>query len=117
DVAVELDVVEIELRGFDLKRLFFVEVAQGEEVLMTKQGVVVEVHLRVERDEPFVFGQEEGIDLEERRIGLLVSCVERLHELRRRIDQIGRQAQTERELARLIGPETYSRINHLLHDL
>src|SRR5205823_1212057 len=89
----------------------------GEEVLMTEQRVVVEVDLRVEREEVFVSGQQEGINLEERRIGLLVSSVERLHELGCLIDQFGGQAQPERELARLIGPKADGRINRLLHNL
>ena len=51
DVAVELDVVQAELRGFDFERIFFVQIAQFDQVLVTEQRVVVEVDLRVERDD------------------------------------------------------------------
>ena len=50
DVAVELDVVEAELAGLDLERVFLVEVAQLDDVLVAEQRVVVEVHLGVERE-------------------------------------------------------------------
>src|SRR2546423_104208 len=65
DVAVELDVVEVELRRLYLKRLLFVEVAQRVEVRMTEQGVVVEVDLRVEREQASVLRQKKRIDLHE----------------------------------------------------
>ena len=45
DVAVELDVVEVELGGLHLERLLLVEVAQLGDVLVAEQGVVVEVIL------------------------------------------------------------------------
>ena len=49
DLAVELDVVEVELRGLDLERVLLVEVAHLDDVLVAEEGVVVEVHLGVER--------------------------------------------------------------------
>src|SRR5205085_9496219 len=107
---VELDVVQVELRRLDLKRLLFVEVAQRVEVRMTKQGVIVEVDLRVEREEPPIFRQEERVYLQERRVQLLVRRVERLHELRRLIDQLRGQPQTEGELARLKRAEADRRV-------
>ena len=54
DVAVELDVVEVELRGLDLERVLLVEVAQRGEVRVAEEGVVVEVHLGVERQDAAV---------------------------------------------------------------
>ena len=47
--AVELDVVEAELGGFDFERILFVQVAQLDDVLVAVERVVVEVHLGVER--------------------------------------------------------------------
>ena len=51
DVAVELDVVEVELRRLDLERVLLVEVAELLDVGVPEEGVVVEVHLRVERED------------------------------------------------------------------
>ena len=48
DVAVELDVVQVVLGGLDFGRVFLVEVAQRQDVLVAEQRVVVEVHLGVE---------------------------------------------------------------------
>src|SRR5207248_7418409 len=86
-VAVKLYVVQVELRGFNLQRLFFIQIAQVQEFLMTIERVVVKIHFRVERDKTLVFRQKERIYLKKRCVHLLVSRVERLHELRRLIDE------------------------------
>src|SRR5215213_3650825 len=64
DVAVELDVVEVELRRLDLQRLLLVQVAQGVEVRVAEHRVVVEGDLGVEREEAAVLRQEEGVNLQ-----------------------------------------------------
>ena len=51
DVAVELDVVERVLGGFDFERVFFGDVAQVLEFLVAEHGVVVEVDLAVEGEQ------------------------------------------------------------------
>ena len=48
--AVERDVGEIELRGLDLGRILFVQIAHLDDVRMPKERVGVEVHLAVERE-------------------------------------------------------------------
>src|SRR5205085_5792689 len=60
--ALELDVIQAELRCFHLERIFFVEIAQLEQVLVPELRVVVEVDLGVERVNLVVFGQNERID-------------------------------------------------------
>ena len=70
DGAVELDVVEAELGGFDFERIFFVEIAQFAKILVAEERVVVEGHLGVERDELAVAGEDEGIDFEQRGVGV-----------------------------------------------
>ena len=50
DVAVELDVVQVELRRLDLRRVLLVQVAHRDDLGMAEERVVVEVQLRVERD-------------------------------------------------------------------
>ena len=76
DVAVELDVVEPELAGFDFERLFFVEIAKLFDVLVAIERVVVEIHLRVERVDLVVAGYEERIDFGKRRIRVLECLVQ-----------------------------------------
>ncbi len=58
-VAVELDVVEAELRRLHFERIFFVQVAQLGQILVAEHRVVVEVHLGVEREDLAVLGQDE----------------------------------------------------------
>src|SRR2546423_3416974 len=116
DVAVELDVVEVELRRLDLERLLFVEVAQRVEVRVAEQGVVVKVDLRVEPEEPPVLRQKERVDLHEGGVQLLVRRVERLHDLRGLIHQLRGQPQAEGELSRLERAEADRGVNRLLQD-
>ena len=56
DRAVERDVVQPVARGLDLLRVLLVEVAQLDDVGLAEERVVVEAHLRVERDEVAVLG-------------------------------------------------------------
>ncbi len=70
DGAVELDVVERVLAGFDFERVFFGGVAQRLDVRMAEEGVVVEGDLGVEREELVVLGGDEGIDLDQRGVGI-----------------------------------------------
>src|SRR5215204_6435121 len=101
DVAIKLDVIEIELRRFDLERLFFVQIAKFDIVLVTKHRVVVESNFGVECDQTIVFGKQKRIDLDKRGVHLLIRVIERQHELCSLIDKIIRNAKTERELASL----------------
>ena len=48
---------------------------------MPVERVVVEVHLGVEREQAAVFGDDERIDLDERRVGRVERLVERRHQL------------------------------------
>ena len=82
DVAVERDVREVELRRFDLGRILLVEVAHRDDVGMAEQRVGVEVELGVERDHLAVAGDDQRIDLGERRVGLDERAVERLQQSR-----------------------------------
>ena len=68
DVAVELDVVQAELRGFHFERILFVQIAQLDQILVAEQRVVVEVDLGVERVDLAVLRQDERIDLGQRGV-------------------------------------------------
>ena len=68
------------LLGLDFERIFFGDVAQLLDVLVAEERVVVEVDLAVEREELVVLGGDEGIDLEQRGVGLDEGLVEAWHE-------------------------------------
>ena len=62
DGAVELDVVQAVLGGFDFERIFLVEVAQFAELFVAEEAVIIESHFGVERDEAAVAGDDSRID-------------------------------------------------------
>src|SRR5262249_40374188 len=117
DVTVELDVIEVVFRGFDLQGGFLVEVAQLRVFVVAIERVVVEIDLRVQRVKFAVFGQQEGIDLDERGVHFDIGAVEREHEFRGFADQLRRQAQTERQVARLERLHTDGRVDIFLQNL
>ena len=102
DVAIELDVVEAELRSFHFERILFVQIAQFEQFLVAEHRVVVEVDLGVERVDLVVLREDERIDFGERRIHFEAGFRQRHHRRHGAIDGRGRNADAECELARLI---------------
>src|SRR6185437_7332926 len=68
DLAVELDVGEIELRRLDLHRFLLVEIAQLLNILMTVKRVVVEIDLGIEADDFAVLGHDQRIDLQKTHV-------------------------------------------------
>ena len=108
--AIELDVVERELRRLDLERLLFADVAQLLDVGVAVERVVVEVHLRVEREEAAVLGDDQRVDLDERGVGRLERvCRAPFISLPACADLRPFEAERERELARLIRREAERR--------
>src|SRR5690606_5342831 len=71
DVAVELDVVEIEVRSFDLELLLCVHVAKLSEILVPEHHVVVEIQLSVQSDQSSLYGQAEGVNHKNRSVRAL----------------------------------------------
>jgi len=69
-------------------------------------GVVVEVHLGVERHEVIVLGDDERIDLDLRAILFHEEVVELGQQAREVLGRVAAQAERERHLARLIAGET-----------
>jgi hypothetical protein len=100
DVAIEFDeVADALLGGFDLGRILLVFIAQGLDVLVAEEGVVVDVHLGVEGEDAAVLRDDERVDLCERRIAGDEGVVERGHELRRGLHQATGEAEGEAEFA------------------
>ena len=115
DGAVQLDVVQAELRGFHFQRVFFVQVAQFEQILVAEQRVVVEIDLGVERVNLAVLGEDERIDFGERGVHRVVGFGQRHHgRARARFTLAGRDADAERQLARLKRHEAEARLDGLL---
>ena len=112
--AIELDVVQAELRSFHFERIFFVQVAQFGQILVAEHRVVVEVDLGVERVNLAVLRQDERIDLGERRVHLDACFRQRDHRCRRAVHGGRRNADAERQLARLIRLQAETRIDRLL---
>src|SRR5260370_5913798 len=110
DAAVELDVVEAVLGGFDFERILFIEVAEFAKILVTEKGVVVKSHLGVEGDKLAFAGKHARIDFEQRGISIDEGAVKSLKERSRRIHSFDRQAETEGELASLIRLQTQGRM-------
>ena len=106
-----MDVVERELRGFDFERIFLAEVAQFADVGVPVQRVVVEVHLRVERQQIAGGGDDQRVDFDERRVG----GEKRLVERRRQLDELVHlrpvEADREPELPRLERHEADARLD------
>ena len=60
------------------------------------QRVVVEVHLRVEREQVAALGDDQRVDLEDRRVGRDEGVVERQHHLDALLERVAGQAERER---------------------
>src|SRR5574343_367760 len=76
DVAVERDVGEVELGGFDFVGVFFVQVAHGDDFRLTVQRVGVEVELGVERLDGAVGFVDQRVDFSQRSVGFHVAGVQ-----------------------------------------
>src|SRR5690606_15373514 len=68
DVAVQGDVGQAEFRSLDFLFVFFVEVAQFQNLRMPEKGVVVEVEFRVQRYDVAGTGDHQRVDLRQRTV-------------------------------------------------
>ena len=84
---------------------------------MPEEGVVVEVHLRVERDDLPLDRDHERVDLGERGVGRDVGGVERRREADEAVDAVALQPHPEREPARLERQEPGERVDRLAQEL
>jgi hypothetical protein len=112
-----VNVVQVELRRFDLERVLFTEVAQIFDVGVAVQRVVVKIHLRVEREQIARRRDDERVDFQQRRVGRQVGVVERRHDLHELVDLNRVEADAERELARFERHDADARLDVDTHDL
>ena len=83
DVAVQADVSQIKLAGFDFGGVFFVQVAEGDDVGMAVQGVGVKVELGVQGFDVAVAFQNQGIDLDQAGVAVHIDAVYLLQNVNR----------------------------------
>src|SRR5207302_5712494 len=98
--AVELDVIELVIRCFHFKRVFFIEIAQVDKVFVAIKGVVVKIHFRIERDQTAIAGDDQRVNLRERTVGFDERAIERLKKRHSGLGLFGGEAETKGELAR-----------------
>jgi hypothetical protein len=66
------------LAGFDFSRIFFVQIAVGHDFRVTEQRVGVKVELRVNGFDAAVAFEDQGVDFDQRRVGVHVNLVQLL---------------------------------------
>ena len=98
------------------KRIFFGDVAEGLDVGVAEERIVVEGDLGVERKQLVVLGRDEGIDLDQRSIGIDEGPVEALEEADRLVDLRGLESERKCQLARLPRAEPDGGVDTLLVD-
>src|SRR5574343_777241 len=81
NVAVEGDVGQVELGSFDFVGIFFVQIAHGDDFLLTEQGIGVKVELGVERLDGAIGFVNQRIDFGQRSVGFHVAGVQVLQRL------------------------------------
>ncbi len=117
DIAVQGDVGEVVLRGFDLHRVFFVVVAQVTDTDVAEQRVLIEVDFGVEAEQVAFGCQDQGIDLEQRAVSF-DECLVEVHQQRHRLLDLGdRKAKLEGYLAGLESGQANRWIHGFKEDL
>src|SRR5690606_19031033 len=117
DVTVELDVVEAEASRLQLYRVLLALVAERLDVLVPEQGVLVEIHLGIERQELAVAGDHERIDLDQAGVEAGEGLVDAAQELDRGADLLALEAQPECEATRVERLQARHRIDRDGEDL
>ena len=83
--------------------IFLRRIAHGGQRLLAEDRVGVDVELRVERHEIAGLGDDERIDLEQRRIALEIDAIQRHEDGLELADLRALEAESESELAALVG--------------
>ncbi len=78
DVAVQGDVGQVELGGFDFVGIFFIQIAVFNDFGMTEEGVGVEIELGVQSLDVAVAFQDQRVDFRQGGIGFHVALVQLL---------------------------------------
>ena len=116
DIAVELDVIEAEFRGFDLEGIFLMDIPEGGDIGVAVEGVVVKIEFGVEGDDALIFGDDEGVDFGERGVGFDRCAGERLEEPGGGRGGGAGESDAEGEVAGLEGEQAAAGIERLFQD-
>ena len=108
-VSVELHVLQALLLRACLHVVDRELIGQLGDVRVTPQGVVVDRHLRVERDDPVVLEEDQRVDLDEGRVPLDRELVHLPEHVARPFPRLDRQRADE--LAHVVRPEAEQRID------
>ena len=121
DVALELDVIEIELAGLDFQRGFLPQVAHGQQLRVPVEGAVIHAELGIHGDERFaalrVPHPAQRVDLEEAGVALPPGLIDAAQEPGGRAHEVAAQAQGGGELAGLVGHEAHRGVDKFLDNL
>ena len=121
DIAVELDIAQLVLAGLALDRVLLVLVAQGLDLGMAEQRVVVDRQLGVERQQIACriarAGHDQRIDLDQRRVEFDKGPIQRADKLDHRRDLPTRQAERKGEPAGMERRQPGGRIDREAYDL
>ncbi len=101
DLAFETDVVEIVLGRLRLARVLLLRIEHRRDIRAAEQRVVVERHLRIEREHAVVGGDDQRIDLEHRGVAIAEGAIGAEDRRHRAADLLDVEAELEGEFARL----------------
>ena len=87
------------------------DVAHRRQVLVAVQGVVVQVDLGVQGQQVAVLGDDQGVDLHQAGIAVGEQSVQACHQLLQFPNLAALQAQTETQLAALVGLQAGGRVD------
>ena len=120
NAAVQLDVIQRELAGFDFQRRFLVQITHRQDVRVAVQGVVVEGNFGVEGNNRFLavgqFHHGEGVEFHHGGVAFPPSIINTGYQLHAGVEKVALQTQRRRDLARLIGHDAQGRINVFLEN-
>src|SRR6185369_11676916 len=120
DAAVELDVIQVELAGFDFERRFFVQVAHLLDVLVAIERVVVERDLGVEGHDGFLavgqFNDGERVEFDHGGVAFPPGIVDAGDEFDAGVEQVALEAERRGDLAGLVGHDADGGIDVFLEN-
>ena len=105
------------LRGGNFARVLLGDVAQGDDVGMTEERVVVERKFGIERQHLATFGQDERVDLDHRTIARHEAAVEGGEKFTGRAHLRRRESEFPGQFARLIRLQSEGRIDRFAQNL
>jgi hypothetical protein len=116
-VPVELHIAEVVLAGFHLNGVLFVYITHLFNVGVPEQGVVVDHHLGVGREDPVVGGLHHGVDLKEGGVAARIGGIQGPDKFHHLFEGLARQAKVEGDLAALESLQSRPGVDHFGKDL